>query len=79
MKNIKEFRPLIKLIGEEKKRLVIASILIFIVGLSNMFTGYLNGAAVEAITKLDIIKAFAVEIPILDSSLSISCKRGFSV
>ena len=69
MKNIKEFRPLIKLIGEEKKRLVIASILIFIVGLSNMFTGYLNGAAVEAITNLNIIKAltflgiyFAIEV-----------------
>ncbi len=57
MKNIKEFRPLIKLIGEEKKSLVIASILIFMVGLSNMFTGYLNGAAVESITKLDIVKA----------------------
>ena len=69
MKNIKEFRPLIKLIGEDKKRLVIASILIFIVGLSSMFTGYLNGAAVEAITKLEIVKSltflgiyFAIEV-----------------
>ena len=57
MKNLKEFRPLIKLIGNDKKKLIIASILIFISGIATIFTGYLNGAAVEAITNLQIKNA----------------------
>ena len=54
MKGIKEFKPLLKLVKEEKTKLIIASIIIFGSGLCEIFTGYLNGAAVEAITKLDI-------------------------
>ena len=54
MKNLKEFKPLIKLIGKEKKALIISSILIFIHGLSEIATGYLNGSAVEAITKMQL-------------------------
>ena len=54
MKGIKEFKPLLKLVKEEKAKLIIASIIIFASGLCEIFTGYLNGAAVEAITKLDI-------------------------
>lgn len=54
MKNLKEFKPLIRLIGEDKKKLVFASSLIFISGVAEIFTGYLNGAAVEAITNLEI-------------------------
>ncbi len=54
MKSLKEFKPLIKLIGKDRKKLVIASIFIFISGISEIFTGYLNGAAVEAITKVDV-------------------------
>ena len=57
MKNLKEFRPLIKLIGNDKKKLIIASILIFISGIATIFTGYLNGAAVEAITNLQVKNA----------------------
>lgn len=57
MKNLKEFKPLIKLIGKDKKRLIIASILIFISSISEIFTGYLNGAAVEAITNIEIKKS----------------------
>ena len=57
MKNLKEFKPLIKLLGEDKKRLIIASILIFITSISEIFTGYLNGAAVEAITNIEIKKS----------------------
>jgi len=57
MKNLKEFKPLIRLIGKDKKRLVVASIFIFIAGIFEIFTGYLNGAAVESITNLDIKKA----------------------
>ena len=54
MKNLKEFKPLIRLIGEDKKRLILASILIFISGISEIFTGYLNGAAVEAIANMQL-------------------------
>ncbi|MEE3343296.1 MAG: ABC transporter ATP-binding protein [Bacilli bacterium] len=57
MKNLKEFKPLIRLIGEDKKRLVFASILIFSSGIAEIFTGYLNGAAVESITKFEMKKA----------------------
>ena len=54
MKNLKEFKPLIKLVGKEKNKLIIASILIFINGIFEIFTGYLNGAAVESITKMQL-------------------------
>lgn len=57
MKNLKEFKPLIKLIGKDKNRLIIASSIIFIHGICEIFTGYLNGAAVEAITNMEIKKA----------------------
>ena len=54
MKSLKEFKPLIKLLGKEKKRLIIASIMIFINGIAEIFTGYLNGSAVESITKMNL-------------------------
>ncbi len=54
MKSLKEFKPLLKLVKEDKKRIIIASTIIFLSGLCEIFTGYLNGAAVEAITKLNI-------------------------
>lgn len=57
MKSIQEFKPLIKLIGKDKKKLIIASILIFASGIAEIFTGYLNGLTVEYITKLQLKKA----------------------
>lgn len=57
MKNLKEFIPLWKLIKEEKVKLIIASILILIAGVAEIATGYLNGAAVEAITNLALKSA----------------------
>lgn len=57
MKGLKEFKPLLKFIKEEKKKIIIASILIFICGLTEIFTGYLNGAAIESITNLDVLKS----------------------
>ena len=54
MKSLKEFKPLIKLIGQDKNKLVLASILIFISGIAEIFTGYLNGAAVESITNFEL-------------------------
>lgn len=50
MKSLKEFKPLLKLIKEEKGKLIIASIIIFLSGVSEICTGYLNGRAVESIT-----------------------------
>ena len=54
MKSLKEFKPLIKLIGKDKTKLIFASLLIFISGIAEIFTGYLNGAAVESITNTQI-------------------------
>ncbi len=57
MKNLKEFKSLWNLIKEQKNKLIIASTLIFIAGITQIATGYLNGAAVEAITNLELKKA----------------------
>lgn len=57
MKDLKELIPLSKLIKEDKVKLIIASLFIFIAELSEICTGYLNGAAVEAISNLKIKEA----------------------
>lgn len=57
MKNLKEFKLLFKILKEEKSKMIIVSIIIFVVELSKIATGYLNGAAVEAITNLLLKKA----------------------
>ena len=57
MKGLKEFIPLLKLIKEEKVKLIIASTLILLAGVSEIATGYLNGAAVESITNLALKNA----------------------
>lgn len=71
MKNLKEFKPLIKLIGKDKNRLIIASSIIFIHGICEIFTGYLNGAAVEAITNMEIKKSLIYLIVYLTMELTI--------
>lgn len=57
MNNLKEFKPLLKLIKEDKAKLILASTIIFISGLCEVFTGYLNGKVVEEITILNINKS----------------------
>lgn len=54
MKLLKKWIPIIKLIKEDKWKLIVSGILIFLCGLTGIFTGYLNGAAVEAITNFNI-------------------------
>lgn len=54
MKSLKEFKPLLKLVKEDLGKLIFASIIIFLAGLSEVFNGYLNGKVVEYITLLDI-------------------------
>lgn len=57
MKKLKEFLPLWKHIKEDRSKFIFASVLIFIHELANTLTGYLNGVAVEAITKFDVKEA----------------------
>lgn len=54
MKSLKEFKPLIKFIKEDKFKIILSSIMILISGLTSIFGGYLNGVAVESITKSNI-------------------------
>lgn len=54
MKKLKEFKPLIRLVKKDIKRIIFASIIIFLSGISEIFTGYLNGRIVETITKPEI-------------------------
>lgn len=56
--NLKEFKPLMKLLKADMKKITLASFIIFLTGLSGIFTGYLNGRVVEAISILDIRNAF---------------------
>ena len=51
MKKLRKFLPLWNFIKEDKWKLLFASIIVFITELSRILTGYLNGSAVEAITK----------------------------
>ena len=71
MKSLKEFKPLIKLLGKEKKRLIIASAMIFINGIAEIFTGYLNGAAIESITKMNLSLALMYLLIYLGIELTI--------
>ena len=57
MNNLKEFKPLLKLVKEDMGKLIFASTIIFISGLCEVFTGYLNGKVVEEITILNINKS----------------------
>lgn len=57
LKGLKELKPLWSFIKQEKKKLIFASSLILISGINDIFSGYLNGAVVEAITNLDVKKA----------------------
>ena len=71
MKGFKEFKPLIKLLGKEKKRLIIASSMIFINGIAEIFTGYLMGAAIETITKMNLTLALMYLLIYLGIELTI--------
>ena len=71
MKSLKEFKPLIKLIGKEKNKLIIASIIIFINGIAEIFTGFLNGRAVESITKMELKNAIIYLLIYLGIELTI--------
>lgn len=56
-KNLKEFVPLLRLVKEDLKKIIFASLIIFLSGICEIFTGFLNGKVVESITNLEIKKA----------------------
>lgn len=56
-KNLKEFIPLLKLVKEDLKKIILASLTIFLSGICEIFTGFLNGKVVEAITNLEVKRA----------------------
>ena len=56
-KNLKEFKPLLNLLKEEKKKFIFFCIILFTIEASSVFYGYLNGSALEEITKLHLGKA----------------------
>ena len=70
MKNIKEFKPLIRLLGSEKKKLIIASLVILVCGLTDILTGYLIGNAIESITNMHLKRALYLLIIYLVMSLT---------
>ena len=54
MKNIKEFKSIIKLAKEYKGKIILCSLAIFLGNLSYLLVGYLSGASIEAITNLNL-------------------------
>ena len=54
MKKLKEFKPVLNLLKEDKKKFIFYCILLLLVESTSVFSGYLNGRAVESISKLDI-------------------------
>ena len=54
MKNLKEFKPLLKYLKNSKGKLIIASTLIVITAIIGMSYGILIGLAIEALTNMDL-------------------------
>ena len=54
MKNLKEFKPLIKLMKEEKSKLILASAIVVLCVFCEVFTGYLNGKSIECIAEMNL-------------------------
>ena len=57
MKNLKEYIPAINLLKKDKWKFIFYGTLILIIEALSIFSGYLNGAAIESITNLDLKKA----------------------
>ena len=72
MKKLKEFIPLWNLVKDEKFRIIVASICIFIVEMAGLLIGYLNGMAVEEITKNNLKMAIIYLLIYLSTSVVFS-------
>ena len=77
MKSLKAFIPLWRFIKKERGKFIIATILVFISSISFLFIGYLNGAAIESITKLNLKRALLLLSTYLfvDVVLDLLCSR----
>lgn len=81
-KKFKEFIPLLRFIKKEKKKFILFNFCLFLSSFSFLFTGYLNGGAIEYVTKHKLGMAitffliyFVMEI-IVDDGFSIFSRRG---
>lgn len=81
-KRFKDFIPLWRFIKEDRKKFVVFNICLFLSSFAFLFTGYLNGSAIEYITKHNLHKAilffviyFAMEL-IIDSCFGIYSRKG---
>ena len=81
-KRFKDFIPLWRFIKEDRRKFIIFNIGLFLSSFAFLFTGYLNGSAVEYITKHDLSKAilffviyFSMEL-IIDSCFGIYSRKG---
>lgn len=54
MKKLKDFKPILKYFKQYKVILIVSTIVIFITNLNYIFTGYLNGAAIESVVNNQI-------------------------
>ncbi len=54
MKNIREFKPILNLLKEEKWKFVFYCLVLFIMSAGSILEGYLNGSAIESITKFNL-------------------------
>ena len=54
MKKLSEFKPIINLLKEEKWKFVFFCVVLFIIQAGSILEGYLNGSAVESVTKLNL-------------------------
>lgn len=55
---LKKYKTIWNLLKEDKKNLIISSILLVLASLATLPTGFLNGAATESITKYELKNAF---------------------
>lgn len=81
-KKFKDFKPLWKFIKEDRNKFILFVILLFLTSLTYLLTGYLNGAAIEYVTKKHLKKAiialltyFGVSV-VIDHGLGIYSKKG---
>lgn len=81
-KKFKDFIPLWRFIKEDRRKFIIFNTGLFLSSFAFLFTGYLNGSAVEYITKHDLGKAilffviyFSMEL-IIDSCFGIYSRKG---
>lgn len=54
MKDLKEFSGLLEFVKEQKWKFCVILIIFIMAGISEIFTGYLNGASIEAITNMNV-------------------------